>query len=196
MPTANPKISAYVPQDLYDRFIDFKEQRGLSSASQAAIVILTEFFGCDTPGKPLSSSPGVSLELFQELSQRVDDLSKLVESIASSPAQLPEQESPVKQLPLLPQDPPLKQESHGLQGTLPGELPSELKTDQARANFAQGLSGRSLSARLNCNHTTVYHHLKKDSSTFPFWSEKLDPESIPWIYDPEKKKFFPTSEPQ
>ena len=192
MPTANPKISAYVPQDLYDRFIDFKEQRGLSSASQAAIVILTEFFGCSTPSKPLSSSPGVSLESFQELSQRVDELSKLVESITNQSTQIPQQESPAKQLPLLPQDSNTGIESDALQKDSPSNLPSELPTDQPTTNFTRGLSGRSLAARLACNRSTFTR--QKDLPTFPFWSKNLDPENISWIYDSEKKKFFPESE--
>jgi hypothetical protein len=46
MPTENPKISAYVPQSVYDAFNHFKGERSLSM-SQAAIVIFAEYFGID-----------------------------------------------------------------------------------------------------------------------------------------------------
>lgn len=46
MPTENPKISAYVPQAVFDRFIQFKEERGLS-ISQTVIEILVDYFGID-----------------------------------------------------------------------------------------------------------------------------------------------------
>lgn len=44
MPTDNPKISAYVPQLVYDTFKQFQDERGISM-SQAVIVILAEYFG-------------------------------------------------------------------------------------------------------------------------------------------------------
>ena len=43
MPTENPKVSAYVPQSIYDRLLEFKAERGLS-VSQSVIAILEEFF--------------------------------------------------------------------------------------------------------------------------------------------------------
>ena len=43
MPTENPKISAYVPRNVYDHLLAFKSDRGLS-VSQAVIVILEEYF--------------------------------------------------------------------------------------------------------------------------------------------------------
>lgn len=43
MPTENPKISAYVPQVVYDRFKQYQEERQLSM-SQAAIEIFTHYF--------------------------------------------------------------------------------------------------------------------------------------------------------
>lgn len=195
MPTTNPKISAYVPQDLYDHFINFKEQRGLSSASQAAIVILTEFFGCGTPSRLPSDSPGVPLEDFQALVQRVDHLSELVKSLTAPTAQKDEIESPIKQLPLLVQDsvPEVEQSdpSSNPLSSFQSELPQDLTSSM---DFTQGLSGRSLSARIKCNRSTLSH--RSQSLDFPEWSKSRDPEGIAWIYDEKTKKFFPFSEPQ
>ena len=44
MPTENPKVSAYVPQPIYDHLLAFKADRNLS-VSQAVIAILEEYFG-------------------------------------------------------------------------------------------------------------------------------------------------------
>ena len=44
MPTENPKVSAYVPQPIYDHLLEFKSERGLS-VSQAVTAILEDYFG-------------------------------------------------------------------------------------------------------------------------------------------------------
>lgn len=46
MPTENPKISAYVPQVVYDRFKQFQDERKLSM-SQAVVELLRDYFGID-----------------------------------------------------------------------------------------------------------------------------------------------------
>lgn len=46
MPTENPKISAYVPQIVYDRFKQYQDERQLSM-SQAVAQLITEYFGID-----------------------------------------------------------------------------------------------------------------------------------------------------
>lgn len=196
MPTANPKISAYVPQDLYDRFIDFKEQRGLSSASQAAIVILTEFFGCDTPSRLPSSSPSVSLEAFQALAQRVDHLSELVNSLTVSDAQEHESESPIEQLPLLTQDldPVASPEQGGSPSGLEGESDLGSAVSPVPSALSQGLSARALGARIGFHYSTIGR--KREESGFSAWSKDNDPDHISWIYDERVGKFFPVSEPQ
>jgi hypothetical protein len=66
MPTDNPKISCYVPQEIYDKFSQFKEERRYPSTSQAMIAILTEFFDIH------HEEDGVNLkDLIQRLSDRV-----------------------------------------------------------------------------------------------------------------------------
>jgi hypothetical protein len=186
MPTANPKISAYVPQDLYDRFIDFKEQRGLSSVSQAAIVILTEFFGCGTPSRLPSDLPGVPLEEFQALVQRVDHLSELVKSLTAPTTQEGETESSIKQLPLLIQDPnPIADTEQDIPPS------SSLSSPKDESGIlAQGLSARGLADRINRDHSTILRRSK--SPNFAAWSKDLDPENISWIYDEKTKRFFPS----
>lgn len=82
MPTENPKISAYVPQAIYDRFKQFQEEQGLSM-SQAAIVILAEYFGLqqtlEDSGKGTAIG-GVTLAQVQELELKLNGLESSFES--------------------------------------------------------------------------------------------------------------------
>jgi hypothetical protein len=68
MPTDNKKISAYVPDVIYDRFIQYKDERGLSM-SQVAIEIFATYFG-------INLNPTISNESTGELLSRVDTLEK------------------------------------------------------------------------------------------------------------------------
>lgn len=75
MPTEKPKISAYVPQVVYDRMKEFQEAKGLSM-SQAITVVLTEYFGLsqEIESSSLREVSGVSLQAFRELEARVKQL--------------------------------------------------------------------------------------------------------------------------
>ena len=68
MPTDNKKISAYVPDVVYDRFIQYKDEHKLSM-SQAAIEIFATHFG-------INLNPTISNESTGELLGRVDTLEK------------------------------------------------------------------------------------------------------------------------
>lgn len=81
MPTDNPKISLYVPQQIYDRFKSFQEERELSM-SQAGIMILAEYFGLQETIKEFTEGTtvgGVTLAEFQELKQKVLKLESLID---------------------------------------------------------------------------------------------------------------------
>lgn len=74
MPTKNPKISAYVPQHLYDLIVKFKAERNLTM-SQAAITIFAEYFGVDKQKKEIEAAVIEELRLeIINLKQRVLDL--------------------------------------------------------------------------------------------------------------------------
>lgn len=76
MPTDNPKISLYVPQQVYDRFKEFQQDQNLSM-SQAGIVILAEYFGLEEIIKETTERTtvgGVTLAEFQELKDKVQNL--------------------------------------------------------------------------------------------------------------------------
>lgn len=73
MPTENPKISTYVPQIIYDRFKEFKEERGLSF-SQAAIEVFAEYFGINLADNSTKEYTGGLPDRISQLEQLVADL--------------------------------------------------------------------------------------------------------------------------
>lgn len=73
MPTENPKISAYVPQVIYDRFKEFKEERNLSF-SQAATEVFAQYFGINLADNSTNEYTGGLPSRISELEQIVADL--------------------------------------------------------------------------------------------------------------------------
>jgi hypothetical protein len=68
MPTDNPKISAYVPQPVYDRFEEFYKNAGLSM-SQAATLILAERFGFEEIVKRITKGNTVEINFLDEIKE-------------------------------------------------------------------------------------------------------------------------------
>jgi hypothetical protein len=81
MPTQNPKISAYVPPVVYDRFKQFWEEREISM-SQAVAQVFAEYFDIDLSTSTVRSTSG--------LLDKVDELSKKIEEMSISFAALSE----------------------------------------------------------------------------------------------------------
>lgn len=75
MPTNNPKVSAYIPQHIFDRFKQFYEERDISM-SQAVAVIFAEHFQLDLQVNFNSSSPITEAAL-----TRLDTLEKEVQDL-------------------------------------------------------------------------------------------------------------------
>lgn len=81
MATDNPKISLYVPQQIYDRFKEFATERDLTM-SQAGIAILAEYFGLHSETRK-NVVGGVTLEAFQELKEELKAFQQLREELKS-----------------------------------------------------------------------------------------------------------------
>jgi hypothetical protein len=79
MSTKNPKVSAYIPQHIYDSFKSFYEQRGISM-SQAVAVIFAEYFALDSLVDQKSSTSGLLLERVGLLEQELATLKELVQN--------------------------------------------------------------------------------------------------------------------
>lgn len=78
MSTNNPKVSAYIPQHIYDSFKSFYEQRGISM-SQAVAVIFAEYFALDSSVDQKSSTSGLLVERVGLLEQELANLKELVQ---------------------------------------------------------------------------------------------------------------------
>lgn len=73
MPTENPKISAYVPQLVYDRFKEFQEERKLSM-SQAVVELLVDYFGIDLSDNSTKEFSGGLPDRVRKLEQELVNL--------------------------------------------------------------------------------------------------------------------------
>lgn len=71
MPKDIAKVSGYIPEDLYQKVLEFKEERNLRSVSQALIVILTEYFAADATKAAVGNLP---LERLASLETKVGDV--------------------------------------------------------------------------------------------------------------------------
>jgi hypothetical protein len=80
MPTENPKISAYVPKVVYDRFKEFQEDRQLSM-SQAAIELFADYFGIDLSISALKTTGGLQSRL-EGLANEVEELKSFITNLA------------------------------------------------------------------------------------------------------------------
>jgi hypothetical protein len=68
MSTSNPKVSAYIPRSLFEKFTEFYQERELSM-SQGVTAILTEYFRSPAEEKP----DPLKAEL-EQLSSRVETI--------------------------------------------------------------------------------------------------------------------------
>jgi hypothetical protein len=86
MPTTNPKISAYVPQPVYDCFEEFYKSSKLSM-SQAATLIFAERFGLEEIVKRITKDTTVDigvLEEIKELKSRLRKVERQLEELQDS----------------------------------------------------------------------------------------------------------------
>jgi hypothetical protein len=78
MATENPKVSGYVPQEIFDCLLEFKEKRSLKSVSLALTVVLSEYFQVeqkvDRQSSLLSGNDFVSREQFESLENKLSEL--------------------------------------------------------------------------------------------------------------------------
>ncbi len=117
MPTENPKISAYVPQVVYDRFKQFQEERELSM-SQAAIEIFAHYFGINLEVSLKEFTGGLPGRLIQ-VERSLTELKELYNQLASKVEHMQTTSKP-----------PNNTTIENLDSQIAvSELPSELKTN-------------------------------------------------------------------
>lgn len=176
MPTDNPKISLYVPQQVFDRFKSFQEEKKLSM-SQAGIVILAEYFGLEETIKEITEGTtigGVTLAEFDQLKERVKQLEKIfVSNQKISEDQLGKEETTSKL--------PVKSKVQNSKPQL--ELLSE-------PLVIEPVTGYLLSKRFGMSKNAPSERKKKyNSDKFAEWSQAKDPDGIAWI--PVEKGYAP-----
>ena len=163
MPTDNPKISLYVPQQIYDRFKSFQEERKLSM-SQAGIVILAEYFGIEETIKDITEGTtigGVTLVEFEQLKERIKNIEELVEQgkTTSEPPKITEKKSNLSQLELLSKSP----------------------VNEDRLAIGIDLLSKRLGFESNREILRNRGRYKGKPEKFLVWSRKKDPDSIGWL---------------
>jgi hypothetical protein len=224
MPTENPKISAYVPQAVYDRFKQYQEESGLSM-SQAAINIFAQFLGVEVEvSGDVTKIGGVTPGRFQDLIQEVQDLTQEVQNLK---VQLEEVLSKVDYLNSTnkPQDDTVEHEENKSELPKPIDKPIEVEpiseekeievvhkdqpendTDRPQLilqgellNELPFLSGRDLALRLNVSTSKLtVTKSEKLLDDFIDWSKEKDPDQVGWSYKPKAKgrgvDYLPSSE--
>ncbi len=217
MPTENPKISAYVPQAVYDRFKQFQEEHKLSM-SQAAIEIFAAYFG-------INLNPTVSGEFTGELQSRVDILEKVLADLQESHFVLSKKVNLMQSTSELPITEPLEvpvdkdidsKLNSGLQNEPPqeniaeqpiytdvnnksesslnSEPPKQLQlidsSDLLSKLKNNPLQGKLLVNRLNKVNTSTLSNKKGELSLEEFynWLQSKDIDGIRWILIGEGKK--------
>ena len=189
MPTDNPKISLYVPQQIYDRFKTFQEERKLSM-SQAGIVILAEYFGIEETIKEIiegTTVGGITLSEFEQLKQRIEQLEKRVE------------QNETTSKPLI--------KNQNIDRLITSKLSSSAKQDQLeliRKNV-ESISVELLAKRLGIKNPKTISNKKSEvyknsnpnaENEFCEWSRQKDLDAISWrpIKEGRRTKYVPTSE--
>lgn len=200
MPTDNPKISAYVPQKVYDKFKEYKESNQLSM-SQAATAIIAQFLQVEyiierTTGE--TTLGGVTLARIEAIESRLDDLLKRV-NYQETISKLPNFNEIIKSSVLdveIEKDSEVEssiteEEQENDQSSLPLLLSSEPLTKIE-------VQGKLLVKRLNgvnaSQLSTTKGKYKDDMDGFSKWLQKQDIDNIAWISLGDRKGYTPISE--
>lgn len=177
MPTDNPKISLYVPRQIYNRFREFQKEQELSM-SQAGIVILAEYFGIKESIREITEGTtigGVTLAEFEELKERIAKLEKQVEQKQTTSELL-----------------------EGKRQSLEKNQPSETGNRSTQLNLiheeehkTQSISARLLAERLGIrpNSISSAKSRRKDENDFYEWSKSKDSDGIGWIPERDGKNY-------
>ena len=176
MPTNNPKISSYVPQALYEKLIEFKDERGVS-ISQANIIVLSEFFGVDisNPDDESRLTSGVPSRL-ESLEIETADLRKQFEKLSVAFQNLSQKNS----------------EKIDSTSSLLSDSPTQLEliSSDAGDSIEVKLDKALICRRLSMNPASFNNYTSKYKNSFSEWSASKDPDGVPWNIAKEGRKYF------
>lgn len=210
MPTDNPKISAYVPKIVYDRFEQLRKESNGVSMSQLATIIFAKYFGLDDIAKGVTgeiTTDDSALDRIKALESQVDDLYKKFSELQSKsvgePSILVEIEAEVEPIitntnenilsELLIELPVQKvDESDAKISSLQGEL---LKEPPVQINPIKGktLAKRLISPKTDKSITTSLLSTENQKSFDHFyqWTMDLDIDNIGWEFKGRSVGYIP-----
>ncbi len=196
MPTDNPKISLYVPQQIYDRFKPFQEEKKLSM-SQAGIVILAEYFGIEETIKEIiegTTIGGVTLVEFEQLKQRVTKLEIIASVDGENQVEQNESTSSLQ----IKTEETNKVDQAKSTNSLPKE---EQKNDKPQLKLTSKLLDfRPIPANHLCRKrfgigkdTLASYKRKHTLKELTLWTRERDPDNVGWVISLDKKGYIPES---
>ena len=178
MPTENPKISLYVPQHIYDRFMKYKEESGLSM-SQAGTVLLAQHFGLEATIKDIIDGVtigGITLDRVEKIENELRELKEQIKNLvnqSSSTRELPQKEIVIQKETTIELQEVDKQSTKQITDKLP-LWPTSLDSQHR-------LNKETLAKRLKVgNPTTVVNAANNKAKPFDAWSKQRDPDDIAW----------------
>ena len=201
MPTNNPKVSAYVPQHIFDRFKNFYEERQLSM-SQSVAIILSEYFQIEEQVNHDSDLPSglltdrltaieqklTSLEIYQSesVSELLSEFRNLTTRVSGLEQNLDlsnriegQSNTPPNQLNLLETD---NQANHNKDIDSSEPTSSLLSKPIALSDF-KPLQGKHLATRLDVNPGVLSaNKTKMKEDIFYNWLSQKDPDGILWKF--------------
>lgn len=175
MPTDNPKISLYVPQAVYDRFNQFKDEQGLSM-SQAGIVILAEYFQLKEIIKETAKGTtigGVTLARVEAIEEKSSLNSKLLKELLNKVEFL---ENSLEEL--------LDAKNKPVEDIIKNEEVIEYVDINLQLNLQSNLpqiSKQDLAKRLGLKNPRSLNNIKSDKAQeLASWTASKDPDGIAW----------------
>ena len=189
----NPKISAYVSQEVFDRFKTFQDKRGFTM-SKAVTAILCDYFDIKQTTDGLPS--GITLAQFQDVLKRLAELEQRVESqpVFQNAALMPGESQAIdgsSQLPQLSaeaQTVAVQEEYETPQLPFPESEPQQITSEPLLKESVASkptlfTTAEDLALRLSC-HPQSIKNFKSNNSTEQFiqWTTEKDPDDIPWNY--------------
>ena len=212
MPTDNPKISLYVPQQIYDRFREFQKEQDLSM-SQAGIVILAEYFGIKETIKEITEGTivgGITLNEFKQLKQRVEILEdqvslnrKILDEEVKAPTEHQVKnlvEQPRTTSSLQAENKSIKKtEEVDFNKTTSSLQKSDIENSELQSSlFSEPLKIKPVPAvhlsqkRFGLGKDSLASYKRKHSmEELAVWTKEKDPEGVTWVYDFNSRGYVP-----
>jgi hypothetical protein len=178
MATKNRRVAAYLPPEVDEAFIAFKIQRGLASAespnqndSQALIQLLSEFLAV-SPQSGYSVSHAEGLVTIEQMESLKAGLEARISELFGKLSQVNSRFDA-----LAPAD-----MDSGVQEPQQVEAPGQMSILDVPQDLSSPYTLQKLADRLDRSTSTVCKHRDKGNEELMKWSQKCDPDGVPWEF--------------